>query len=106
MQAPTVWRSATSMMDAYPPDLIAHNLPFIFLSGLGSVDLEQREYPLLKENGINISLGLSNVSGSVADELLGCFQEFDARDASWNGRPGQGKMGTIGFKFRRVGRVG
>lgn len=98
-------------MDGYPPDYVGHNLPFIILFGLGSTEVKpplevERDFPLLQEKGIYISSELPSVTGSIADDLLKSFHEFDARDASWNNRPGRGKMGTMGFTYRTVGRVG
>ena len=98
-------------MDGYPTHYVSHNLPFIVLFGLGSTTPRQlsdveSEYPLLQEKGIYISSDLPSVTGSVAVELLESFQDFDARDSSWNSRPGKGKMGTMGFTYRTVGRVG
>ena len=98
-------------MDGYPADYVGHNLPFVVLFGLGSTHARplleaERDFPLLQEKGIYISCELPNVTGSVADQLLGSFHEFDARNASWNNRPGKGKMGTMGFTYRTVGRVG
>ena len=98
-------------MEGYPNHYVEHNLPFVALFGLGPTDRPRFEkaekaYPLLKERGIYISSELPNIAGPAAEELLGGFQEFDARHASWNGRPGKGKMGTMSFTYRAVGRVG
>jgi hypothetical protein len=98
-------------MEGYPADYVAHNLPFVILFGLGTNDIEtqneyEKDYPLLREKGIYISSDLPNVTGPVAEELRTSFHEFDARNASWNSRPGKGKMGTMGFTYRSVGRVG
>ena len=98
-------------MDGYPPQYVEHNLPLIILTGLGRRDdgvfqRAEEAYPLLRDHGIYISSEVPNVPPDVAEELLGGFRDFDARDASWNGRPGKGKMGTMGFTYRAVGRVG
>ena len=98
-------------MEGYPADYVGHNLPFVILFGLGSTEVTQpleaeRDFPFLQEKGIYISSELPSVTGPVADQLLSSFHEFDARDASWNNRPGRGKMGTMGFTYRTVGRVG
>ena len=98
-------------MDGYPADYVGHNLPFVVLFGLGStaprpLSDAEKDFPYLTEKGIYISCDLPNVAGEVADQLLSSFHEFDARDASWNNRPGKGKMGTMGFTYRTVGRVG
>ena len=98
-------------MEGYPADYVGHNLPFVVLFGLGSTEARplldaERSYPFLPEKGIYISCDLPNVTGPVADQLLASFHEFDARNASWNSRPGKGKMGTMGFTYRTVGRVG
>ena len=96
-------------MEAYPPGFVAHNFPLIVLSGLSSLppyDHEQDSYPLLEERGTKVTSELPPVTGSTADELLGIFLKLDAQDAAWNGRPGRGKMGTMGFRVKAVGRVG
>jgi len=98
-------------MEGYPTHYVSHNLPFVILFGLGSTDPKPRDviedqYYLLQEKGIYISSDLPNVTGPAAEELLGCFHDFDAKDAAWNNRPGKGKMGTTGFTYRSVGRVG
>ncbi|MCJ1308094.1 hypothetical protein MMC25_001745 [Agyrium rufum] len=97
-------------MDAYPSHYISHNVPLIVLSGLapitsspGQDDLE-KSYPLLEEKGVWIAAQTLEVVGEEAEELLRCFNDFDARDASWNHRPGKGKMGTMSFTYRKVGR--
>ena len=98
-------------MEDYPAHYVEHNLPLVALFGIGRRDEDEfraaeRSYPLLEDRGIYIASEVPNVPGDVADDLFGGFQEFDARDASWSGRPGKGKMGTMGFTFRAVGRVG
>ena len=97
-------------MDGYPAHYVSHNLPLVILFGLGFTDPKPRDnieeqYPLLQEKGIYISSDLPSVSGSVGQELLNCFHDFDAKDAAWNNRPGKGKMGAVGFTYRSVGRV-
>lgn len=98
-------------MDGYPASYVGHNLPFVVLFGLGSTQsrppLEsEKSFPFLQEKGIYISCDLPNVTGPVAEQLLSSFHDFDAWNASWNNRPGKGKMGTTGFTYRTVGRVG
>ena len=98
-------------MEGYPAHYVSHNLPFVVLFGLGSTEIVypdpiEEKYPLLQEKGIYISSDLPSVIGLAADELLSSFRDFDAKDAAWNNRPGKGKMGTTGFTYRTVGRVG
>ena len=95
-------------MEVYPSSFVAHNVPLVLLSGLGSQPLhghEQAPYPLLEKKGTKISSELPPVTGPSAEELLGIFLEHDAQDAAWNGRPGRGKMGTMGFKIKATGKV-
>ena len=98
-------------MEGYPSHLVSHNIPFIVLFGLGSTasnsrEADEEDYPLLQEKGVYISSELPSITGAIADDLIECFQDFDAKDAAWNNRPGKGKMGTMGFTYRNVGRVG
>ena len=97
-------------MDAYPSHYVAHNVPLVALCGLGTPDPNafdeiERQYANLQESGQRISSELPDVTGSKAEDLLDCFQEFDARDAAWNNRLGRGKMGSMGFTYRILGRV-
>lgn len=97
-------------MDGYPIDYIGHNLPFVILYGIGSTESKpllraEKDFPLL-EKGPYISSESPNVTGPVADQVLSSFHEFDARDASWNNKPGTEGMGRMGFAYRTVGRVG
>jgi len=96
-------------MDAYPEEYVAHNLPLIVLSGLGSTDgadTSSRPHNVLEENGAVVSTELPPVPGEQAKQLLQEFLNADAKDAPWNGRPGRNKSGLIGFRMRAVGRVG
>ena len=98
-------------MDGYPNHYVEHNLPFVALFGLGPAnrprfEQAEKDFPLLTERGIYISSELPNITSPASEDLLGGFREFDARHASWNGRPGKGKMGTMSFTYRAVGRVG
>ena len=98
-------------MEAYPASYIAHNVPLVVLFGLDpqshdEIKNTEQTFPLLEEKGIYIASDLPNLRGAVAEELLSGFRYFDARNASWNSRPGRGKMGTMGFTYRAVGRVG
>ena len=67
--------------------------------------LEDLVRKLIQANGIRVSSDLPDVTGKTAESLLDCFQDFDAQDAAWNNRPGQGKLGSMGFTYRCVGRV-
>ena len=97
-------------MDGYPSYYIGHNLPLVALCGLGTPDPNafdeiEKQYAILQEGGIRITSELPDVTGPKAEGLLDCFQELDARDAAWNNRPGRGKIGSMGFTYRTVGRV-
>ena len=98
-------------MDAYPEDYVAHNLPLILLSGLGSepessVEFESSKYPLLQENGIQIFSDFPFLTSSVADELKKVLLDGDASTAPWNSTNIGGGQGGIGFRIRQAGRVG
>ncbi|CAO2650601.1 Nn.00g018930.m01.CDS01 [Neocucurbitaria sp. VM-36] len=95
-------------MDAYPPDYVQHNLPFIVLSGLGnSKELDapppvQDALPGRAITSINSESPL--VTGDRADELLHEFLSADGTNAPWNGRGVGQKGSTHGFRIRAVGR--
>jgi solute carrier family 25 protein 38 len=97
-------------MDAYPPEYIAHNLPLIVLSGLGSSpDLEAIppvQDVLPGRHSTPISSELPPVTGQRADQLLQEFLSTDARDAAWNNTTDARKGVVRGLRIRPVGRVG
>ncbi|PYH95861.1 hypothetical protein BO71DRAFT_482596 [Aspergillus ellipticus CBS 707.79] len=70
-------------MDAYPEDYVAHNLPFILLSGLEtSPDSDPQpiwvDYPLLRDKGVRIYSDFQPLSGPVAEELRRVLLEKNA----------------------------
>jgi hypothetical protein len=97
-------------MDAYPDDYVAHNLPFFLISGLGdSSDHDdsslEGQYPLLKENGLQIESDFPPLIGSLADDLRSAFRDHDASDAPWNSRAHTGQIAGNGVKIKNIGRV-
>jgi trafficking protein particle complex subunit 11 len=94
-------------MDAFPEDFVAHNLPLILLSGIGTDDtpLEPPKHSrnLLQEGGFRIRTDTPPLTNPVAEDLLQAFLTFNARgdgfNRSWRVSPGA-------FKIKRVGRVG
>lgn len=97
-------------MEAYPPDFVVHNLPFIVLSGLGtSQELDspapvQDALPGRAVTLINSDIPL--VTGDRANELRQEFLGADGTKAPWNGRGFSRRGLTHGFRIRAVGRVG
>lgn len=99
-------------MDAYPEDYVAHNLPLVLLSGLGpdtdslSEDGHGNLNSLSEGNGIRIFSDFPNLTDSTAEELLQVLLDEDGSGAPWNARHNAGKAGGIGFRVKKVGRVG
>lgn len=101
-------------MDAYPPDYVDHNLPLILLSGLGSDSesdsqnssaLEDAKYPL-SSHGHQIFSDFPLVTDPPAEKLLNALLSEDASRTPWNSRYEGATTGSIGFRVKRVGRVG
>ncbi len=97
-------------MDAYPPDYVEHNLPFIVLSGLGTskeLDPPPRVQDILPGRAVTtINSEIPTVTGDRANELLQEFWTADGTTAPWNGRGFSRRGITHGFRIRAVGRVG
>jgi solute carrier family 25 protein 38 len=97
-------------MDAYPPDYARHNLPFIVLSGLDTIQELDAPHPvqdvLPGRATTTINSELPPVTGELAQLLLDEFQSADGSDAPWNGRGFNGRGNLPGFRIRTVGRVG
>jgi len=94
-------------MDAYPPEYVAHNLPFIVLSGLGP-SAELAPPPPLQQvlpgrAVTTISSEVPPLNSERANQLLQEFLSYDGANAE-RGRDGRGYMSA--FRMRAVGRVG
>ena len=93
-----IWSSQSiTTMDGYAPAFVAHNLPFIIVSGLGNSHEESTE-----NSGIRITSELPPVESEDGRVLLRHFKEGDAGDLAWNGRE---HVGRNKFKIKAVGRV-
>ncbi|KAH6678509.1 Gryzun, putative trafficking through golgi-domain-containing protein [Halenospora varia] len=84
-------------MDGYPPAFVAHNVPLVVISGLGSTHDQVRAH----ENGIRISSELPLVKSEDAEALLKHFKTGDASDLAWNGREHSGRNK---LRVKSVGR--
>jgi len=84
-------------MDGYPPAYIAHNLPLLIVSGLGSV-----QETSASKSGTRITSEIPPVDTEDAERLLRHFKRSDASDLSWNGRE---HIGRNKFRVKVVGRV-
>jgi hypothetical protein len=97
-------------MEAYPPQYVQHNLPFIVLSGLGTtkeLDPPPPVHNVLPGRAVTtISSDIPAVTGDRADTLLQDFLSADTTNAPWNGRSSGRKSLASGFRIRAVGRVG
>ncbi|TVY18166.1 Trafficking protein particle complex subunit 11 [Lachnellula arida] len=83
-------------MDGYPPAYIAHNLPLLIVSGLGSV-----QETSASKSGTRITSEIPPVDTEDAERLLRHFKRSDASDLSWNGREHTGRNK---FRVKVVGR--
>lgn len=86
-------------MDGYAPAYIAHNVPFLVVSGLGT-DHENRTEKL--DIGTRISSDIAPLGSDDATALLRYFRERDASDLDWNSREHNGRNK---FVIKTVGRV-
>ena len=77
---------------------MAHNLPYIVVSGLG---VQEREV-FRKEGGARFTSEIPPVQSEDANTLLKHFITSDATNSAWNGREHTGRNK---FKIKTVGRV-
>ena len=86
-------------MDGYAPAYVAHNIPLLVVSGLGSAP----HAGIRLHNGdTHISSEIPPVESEVARALLRHFEDSDASDLAWNGREHNGRNK---FRVKIVGRV-
>ncbi|GAB1209002.1 hypothetical protein APSETT445_007767 [Aspergillus pseudonomiae] len=98
-------------MDAYPEDYVAHNLPFVLLSGLepeseDGLGSSCTDYPLLHEKGVHIYSDLPPLGGSTAEELREILLAEDASRTPWEARENAlVESAGIEYKIKSVGRI-
>lgn len=95
-------------MDAYPPEYVKHNLPFIALSGLEVSEAdEDRSIPssTLFGNGPDIVSEMPLVAGERAEGLVQALRgaELSAGASSVGSEKGNP---AFAFRMKVVGRVG
>ncbi|KAL5334049.1 Gryzun, putative trafficking through golgi-domain-containing protein [Aspergillus crustosus] len=97
-------------MDAYPEPYVAHNLPFILLSGLeteesqASSKTEEQLYSLDK-HGPKIESDFPPLTGSVAEDLRAVFLGEDASRRPWEPQlDDDAENPQVGYKIKSVGR--
>lgn len=85
-------------MDGYAPAYVAHNLPYLIVSGLGSHPKDAAR----KDGGIRITSEIPPVESEDAKALLKHFRDNDGSNLAWNGREHSGRNK---FRVKTVGRV-
>ena len=97
-------------MDAYPPDYVLHNLPFIVLSGLESSEeletLPPVQNVLPGRATTTVSADNAPLTGHRAQQLLQEFRDAQGSNAPWNGRGSNHRGNGYSFRIRTAGRVG
>jgi trafficking protein particle complex subunit 11 len=98
-------------MEAFPEDYVEHNLPLIFLSGIGhdeqaALETTGRSGNLLKEGGFKIRTDLPPLTDSAAENVLQAFLNFDSANDAINSAGASTRENPGAFKIKRVGRVG
>jgi hypothetical protein len=86
-------------MDRYAPAYVAHNVPLLVVSGLGSTPLNKLDSP---EGAIRITSRIPPLESEDAQVLLRHFNDSDAGDLAWNAREYSGRNK---FRVKIVGRV-
>jgi hypothetical protein len=86
-------------MDGYAPAYVAHNVPLLVVSGLGSPPKDDTK---LQIGGARIISEIPSVESDDAQALLRHFEDSDASDLTWNGREHNGRNN---FRVKVVGRV-
>ena len=86
-------------MDAYALAYVAHNIPLLVVSGLGTDNDEKEKWT---DGGMRITSDIPPLETEDAKVLLRHFRHRDARGLSWNGREHSGRNK---FRVKTVGRV-
>ena len=91
-------------MDAFGQEYTAHNLPLLFISGLGpsdeNLDTKKRQQP--QEGGFRVKTDLPPIESDLANTVESVLATYDGSAAPWSTLSAHSKLFTI----RNVGRVG
>jgi len=95
-------------MEAYPPDYVEHNLPLVFLSGLGERTDGERAGPAMprQESGTRIVNSSEVCQSNRAAQLLEQFLKQDGSKQVWNSSALSGPNGVLNYRMKAIGRVG
>lgn len=85
-------------MDGYAPAYVAHNIPYLVVSGLGVHAKEAAR----KDGGVRISSEIPPLESEDANALLKYFKDSDGTNLAWNGREHSGRNR---FRVKTIGRV-
>lgn len=85
-------------MDGYDPAYVAHNAPYLVVSGLG---VHVKEAPR-KDGGARITSDIPPLETEDAKTLLRHFKDSDASNLAWNSKEHSGRNK---FRVKTVGRV-
>jgi hypothetical protein len=86
-------------MDGYPPAYVAHNVPYLLVSGLGGAPQNHAD---LKAEGVRITSDVPLIESEDAEAIIKNFKDCDADGLAWNGRASGGRNK---FKVKTIGRV-
>ena len=87
-------------MDGYAPAYVAHNVPYLVVSGLGGAPRNHAD--LLPAEGVRIASDVPPVESEDAEAIIKNLKDADAEGLAWNGRASAGRNK---FKVKIVGRV-
>lgn len=95
-------------MEAYPPEYVEHNLPLVFLSGLGERSDGTTSGPttLRQESGTRIATISGECKGDRAAQLLDSLLRQDGSQQPWNSDALPGPSGPLKYRMKAIGRVG
>jgi hypothetical protein len=86
-------------MDGYAPAYVAHNVPLLVVSGLGS---HAQEKLTVEDGAIRITSEIAPVESEDGQVLLRHFKDSDARNLAWNAREHSERNK---FRVKTIGRV-
>lgn len=95
-------------MEVYPPAYVEHDLPLVFLSGLGeqTEDHPSGQPPVRPESGTRINTSSAECTSDRAKQLLKELLQHDGRQESWNASALPGPTGSLKYQMKVTGRVG
>ena len=93
-------------MEAYPAPYVQHELPLVYLSGLGEQEDSLDTAPLPRqESGSRVTTNAETCTDERAQQLLKELMKHDGSSRAWNSEALPGPTASLKYRMKPISRV-